>query len=266
MNDRPKKEKAPEVGAPLWMASYGDLVTNLLCLFVLLYSFAIVDLAKFEKVAYSIRSAFSGGSINLMDEQSGDTMISITPFENTVVDTNKGKEGESKENTEGDGTGEGLSEAEKAELKRAKYVKAKVDIEKMIKDMGLSENIKIIEEESFIVTRIDSIILFDTGKADLKDEAKPVIKKIAMVFKELKTDLLVQGHADDRPINTAAFPSNWELSTKRATNVVKYMIETNGIDPKYLTATGNAEFKPIVPNDSELNRQKNRRIDIIIAK
>ncbi|MEN6314616.1 MAG: OmpA family protein [Clostridiaceae bacterium] len=263
MNDRPKKEKAPEVGAPLWMASYGDLVTNLLCLFVLLFSFAILDLEKFEKIAYSMRSAFSGSS-SLLDEHNGDTMISITPFDNMATETNEGED--SKEGTEGDNTGEGLSEAEKAELKKAQLGKAKVNIEKLIQDMGLSENIKVIEEGSIIIFRVDSIILFDTGKADLKDDAKPVITKIASALKELKTDIMVQGHADDRPINTAAFPSNWELSTKRATNVVKYMTETSGIEPKYLTATGNAEFKPIVPNDSEYNRQKNRRIDIIIAQ
>lgn len=263
MNNRPKKEKAPEVGAPLWMASYGDLVTNLLCLFVLLYSFTILDLEKFEKVAYSMRSAFSGGN-SLLDEKSGDTMISITPFDNMAIESNESEEG--KEDTEGDNTGEGLSEAEKAALKKAALVKAKVNIEKLVEDMGLSENIKVIDEESIIIFRVDSIILFDTGKADLKDDAKPVITKIASALKELKTDIMVQGHADDRPINTAAFPSNWELSTKRATNVVKYMTETSGIEPKYLTATGNAEFKPIVPNDSEYNRQKNRRIDIIIAK
>lgn len=263
MNNRPKKEKVPEVGAPLWMASYGDLVTNLLCLFVLLYSFTILDLEKFEKVAYSMRTAFSGGS-SMLIEQNGDTMINITPFENTVVETNEGREG--KDGAEGDNNGKRLSEAEKAESKRAQLGKAKVNIEKLVQDMGLSENIKVIEEESIIIFRIDSIILFDTGKADLKDEAKPVITKIALILKELKTDIMVQGHADDRPINTAAFPSNWELSTKRATNVVKYIVETSQIDPKYLTATGNAEFKPIEPNDTEYNRQKNRRIDIVIVK
>lgn len=264
MNSRPKKEKAPEVGAPLWMASYGDLVTNLLCLFVLLYSFTILDMEKFEKIAYSMRMAFSNNNVNIMDEKSGDTMISITPFENMTLTTNES--GDSKEGDGGENAGQGLSEAEKAEMKKAQIVKAKVDIEKLVQDMGLSENIKVIEEESYIIFRIDSIILFDTGKADLKAEANPVLTRMITVLQELKTDIMVQGHADDRPINTPAFPSNWELSTKRATNVVKYMIEVSGIDPKYLTATGNAEFKPIVPNDSEYNRQKNRRIDIIIAK
>ena len=76
----------------------------------------------------------------------------------------------------------------------------------------------------------------------------------------------MQGHADDRPINTPEFPSNWELSTKRATNVVKFLIDECGVDPKNLTATGNAEFRPVAPNDSEYNRQKNRRIDIAIYK
>lgn len=264
MNIRPKKEKPPEVGAPLWMASYGDLVTNLLCLFVLLYSFTILDLEKFEKIAYSMRSAFSNDSGTLHDEQSGDTMISITPFVNAPQETDK-TEG-NKEGTEGDEKGQGMSEAEKAEMKKAQIEKAKVDIEKLVQEMGLIENIKVIEEESYIIFRIDSIILFDMGKAHLKPEAKPVIERMGNVLKEVETEILVQGHADDRPINTSEFPSNWELSTKRATNVVKYLIQAGKMNPKFLTATGSAEFKPIVPNDSEYNMQKNRRIDIVLAK
>ena len=264
MNSRPKKQKPAEAGAPLWMASYGDLVTNLLCMFVLLYSFAILDLDKFEKVASSMRSAFSSDSGNLLDEKSGDTMISITPFDNAVTET--GEDGEDDEGKEGDDTEIGLSESEKATQRATAIAAAKVNIEQLVENMGLSENIKIIEEENILIFRVDSILLFDTGSADLKSDAKPVIQKIGFALKELKTDIFVQGHADDRPINTAMFPSNWELSTKRATNVVKFMAESSGINARYLTATGNAEFKPIVPNDSEYNRQKNRRIDIVIAK
>ena len=260
MNSRPKKQKMPDAGAPLWMASYGDLVTNLLCLFVLLYSFAIVDSQKFQQVAESMRMAFSGGNNQVMNQKDGDTFINITPYDiSKVKETDDGSEGtESDEGEAWDGNAEGT--------KKVTVESVKVDIEKLIDEMGLNENIKVIEQEDIVIFRVDSLILFDSGRAELKDTAKPVIEKMGLILKDLKTDILVQGHADDRPISTSQFPSNWELSTKRATNVVKYLTDKSGIEQKYLTATGNAEFKPIAPNDTEYNRQKNRRIDIVIAK
>jgi len=256
MNNRPKKAKVPDVGSPGWMTSYGDLMTNLLCFFVLLFSFAIIDKQKFQEVANSMRSAFSNTGGDVFNENNGDAMISITPYDNA--------EEESKDSQDVEDNKSGLSES--AENKATAIKAAIINIEKLISDMGLNENVKVIEEKDVVIFRVDSIILFDTGKADLKEDAEPVIEKMGAILKELKTDILVQGHADDRPINTAAFPSNWELSTKRATNVVKYLIDAGGMDPGYLTATGNAEFEPIVPNDTEYNRQKNRRIDILIEK
>jgi len=98
------------------------------------------------------------------------------------------------------------------------------------------------------------------------NKVEEIIEKVGVILKSLDTEIIVQGHADDRPINTPVFPSNWELSTKRATNVVKFLIDKCGLEEKNLTAAGNAEFKPIAPNDSEYNMQKNRRIDIVIFK
>lgn len=257
MNKRPKKSKVEDIGAPGWMVTYSDLVTNLLCLFVLLFSFAIIDKQKFEEVASSMRSAFTSSSGNLFNQNSGDSMISLTPYVNALKESEK---------SVGDTEDNEMSDSESADKKKASVITTKTHIENLVKDMGLTENIKVIEEKDIVIFRVDSSILFDTGKADLKDAAKPVIKEIGLKLKDLKTEIVVQGHADDRPISTAIFPSNWELSTKRATNVAKYMAEVSGIEQKYLTATGNAEFKPIAPNDTEYNREKNRRIDIVIAK
>jgi chemotaxis protein MotB len=103
------------------------------------------------------------------------------------------------------------------------------------------------------------------GKADIKDSGKEVLDRLSTLLAELGNDILIQGHADDLPINTVLFPSNWELSTKRATNVVKYLVDFCNLPPEKLTATGNGEFRPIKPNDTPENRQENRRVDIVIA-
>lgn len=255
MSKRKKKAEEVSEGAPEWMVTYSDLVTLLLTFFILLFSMAIIDKQKFEEVAFSLRSTFTRiSSGEMFNENKGNTMISLTPFnEGSKLIESEPKEDETEQSASTD--------------KNTEDVKAaKLDIEKLIEDMGLNENIKLIEEKDEIILRVDSLILFDSGNADLKASGMPVLEKIGLIMKNLKTDIFVQGHADDRPISTVVFPSNWELSTKRATNVVKYLVEKSDMEQKYLTATGNAEFKPIVPNDSEYNRQKNRRIDIVISK
>jgi len=238
-----------------WLTTYSDLVTLLLCFFVLLFSMAIVDKQKFQQVALSLRTAFSGGS-GIMSANDSDTMISITPFNDgdRIFDELQKKLEEVED--------EKSAYADKLETIKV----AKVNIQELIDQMGLNENIKIIEEEHKIILRFDSVILFDSGSAVIKDTARPVIKKLGQVLSTLDTEIIVQGHADDRPINTTLFPSNWELSTKRATNVVRFLIDECNLKEDQLTAAGNAEFKPIAPNDTEYNRQKNRRIDIEILK
>lgn len=282
---RRKKVQESSSGGGSWLTTYSDLVTLLLCFFILLFSMAIVDKQKFEKVALSVRAAFSGAGMETFDQKDGDTMLSLTPFDNGEdildeydrgpdVDTGgendseleAGSRNEVDEDEQGNKNNEDIETGDTADQKEGSISAFKVDIQGLIDKMGLNENIKVIDEGTKVILRMDSVILFDTGSAELKSSAKPVIKKIGEILRTLDNEIQVQGHADDRPINTREFPSNWELSTKRATNVVKFLIEECDISQKNLTATGNAEFKPIVPNDSEYNRQKNRRIDIAIFK
>lgn len=241
---RKRRAKEDSGSASSWLTTYSDLVTLLMCFWVLLYSMSILDLKKFEALKSSLRSAFTG-EVSILPVHDGDSVISITPYEDNEPDT-----------------GDSGDDAQK----RESIEDAKADIQGLVDKMGLNENIKVLEEETMIILRMDSLILFDTGKADIKSSAEEIIEKVGVILESLDTEITVQGHADDRPINTPIFPSNWELSTKRATNVVKFLIERCGLKEKNLTAAGNAEFKPIAPNDTEYNMQKNRRIDIVIFK
>ena len=140
------------------------------------------------------------------------------------------------------------------------------EMEDLILDYDLGEYVTIIDEVNTITLRIESIVLFDSGSADIKPVGRDVLKRTGEMLKTLNRDIEVQGHTDSVPINSTLFPTNWELSTKRATNVVLFLVQNSGMDPKRLTATGNGEYRPIVPNDTEANRQKNRRIDVFIEK
>jgi chemotaxis protein MotB len=108
-------------------------------------------------------------------------------------------------------------------------------------------------------------LLFGSGSAIVKHGAMAILDSLSSVLKQLPFDLRVEGHTDDVPIRTAAFPSNWHLSVARAANAAHYMILQNGIIPERISVVGYAEYQPIAPNDSEVFRARNRRVDIVIV-
>ncbi|NSW91546.1 MAG: flagellar motor protein MotB [Firmicutes bacterium] len=242
------------------MTTYSDMVTLLLTFFVMLFSMATIDKHKFEQIAISIKNAFvrqgSGGEmfesnrgkqfINIYDElNSVDQIVSLV--NDDLVENNAE-----------------LADKNDNAVQRIEDIKK--ELEKAIVEMGLGEYVKIIERKEFLVLRFNSVILFDLSSADIRDSAKGVLKKLGNILNRLDNEIIIQGHTDNLPINTPQFPSNWELSTRRATNVVHFFIDNCGIEPSRLTATGNGEFKPVKPNDTPENRQQNRRIDIVISK
>lgn len=254
---RKKKEEEIEEGLPGWMATYGDLVTLLLTFFILLFSMAVIDKQKFTEIAVSLKSTFLKlENTDNFEVNNGKQIISVNPNAPQIV----------KRNYKDQETFEKKGDLEEENQKNEEYKKFKDDVEKVLEEMGLMEHVKVLENKEDIILRVDSVILFDSGKAFLKDYGKNAMKELSKYIKTFKTDILIQGHTDNIPINTVLFPSNWELSTKRATNVTLFFIDECGLNPKQLTATGNGEFRPIVPNTTPENRAKNRRIDIVIEK
>ncbi|NLL04809.1 MAG: OmpA family protein [Clostridiaceae bacterium] len=258
-NRRSFSEDEVQEGAPEWMTTYSDLVTLLLTFFILLFSMASVDSQKFKEVAISLRSAFmnvSNGELYYFNE--GKDIYSVL---DETLPSDVGDENTNNDNKEG-----GNISATEGQDKEATIKQFKKQVEDLISDLELDEYVHVVDDKTSIILRIDSVILFDIGKADIKGSGKETIKKLAELMRRLDTNIVVQGHTDTLPINTSLFPTNWELSTKRATNVVIFLVDECSLDPTQLTATGNGEFRPIAPNDTEVNRQKNRRIDIVIDK
>ena len=109
-------------------------------------------------------------------------------------------------------------------------------------------------------------VLFDLGESELKPSAIPVLRQVAGLLKDIPNAVLVEGHTDDKPMVGEKFRSNWELSTARAFNVIRYFIEEENISPERLSAVGYGEYRPLYPNDTEENRAKNRRIEINIIR
>jgi chemotaxis protein MotB len=146
-----------------------------------------------------------------------------------------------------------------------KKIKEKIDNYVVQNHLEKFVSTKITQKEGLVITFSEKY-MFDSGKADIYPEAKEVIKNIAALLVDEPNRIAIEGHTDNTPIKTPEFPSNWELSTKRATNVLKYLLEELKFDPKRLTAAGYGEWHPVALNDTPENKAKNRRVDLIVRR
>lgn len=143
----------------------------------------------------------------------------------------------------------------------------KIKVEEIVKDKGLGNDVKVTMEERGIKISISSRILFEKGNANMEGESLAIVNQIGGMLKELQDrNIRVEGHTDNDPINTAIFPSNWELSSARSDAIVRYLVNNVGLDPSKVSTVGYSEYRPIVPNDTEENKAKNRRVDIVIMR
>jgi chemotaxis protein MotB len=140
-------------------------------------------------------------------------------------------------------------------------VNAKEQLEEIMKDQQIQGEVKMTKEGLTVtLEEKEGTTYFASGKADISEQGKIVIDKVIPTLSSLPNDIVVEGHTDNIPIHNSAFDSNWELSTARATNIVKYLVNNNAFKPEKLSAVGYGEFKPIGPNDTPEGRTKNRRV------
>lgn len=231
-----KKQDEQKAGAPEWLATYGDMMTLLLVFFVLLFSMSSIDSQKYKAVVQSL-----SGSLGVLD--SG-TTVSLEQLVNNFPSDSP---------TDSPTEAEELSDMQE-------------ELQKILEDTELNGQIKLEINERGLLIRFLDTVLFDSGKADLKPQAMEIIDKISNVLIESNKKVTVEGHTDNVPISTFKFPSNWELSTTRAVNVVKYMIDKNYINPVRLSAAGYADQHPISDNNTVESRKNNRRVDMVILR
>ncbi len=155
-------------------------------------------------------------------------------------------------------------EEKKTETKEAKITPLS-EKEKEIRTTETKELITTrIDSEKGLIVSLKEKILFETGKSDLSPEAKAVLDKLYPLFLEIPNQIIVEGHTDNVPIQTVQFPSNWELSAARATQVIRYLIEEKNFPQVRIAATGYGEYHPLVSNETLEGRAENRRVDFVI--
>lgn len=227
--DRKKQE---DDGGGDWMTTYGDMMTLLLAFFVLLYSFSTLDANKFKMMIEGLQ-----GKLGVL--KGGKTISSAPMIDAGLNSQRSGTQQLSNLNTK---------------------------VEQYIQDQGLEDDVETKITDKGLTVRFTGKVLFGLGEAEIKEDAKDILNNMAEFIKTVPNDVMVEGHTDDLPISNSQFPSNWELSTARATNVIRYFIENDNLDPTRLSAAGYSKYKPIVPNENWENRMKNRRVDIVILR
>ncbi len=140
----------------------------------------------------------------------------------------------------------------------------KNSLQNFIDEYNVANNIRLIENERGITISIMDNILFASGMAELSEQSKPILNKMAQLLKTLPNDIRIEGHTDNVPINTPEFPSNWHLSIARATNTAYFLMNDLGLKQERVSVVGNSEFKPLAENDRAESRALNRRVDIVI--
>ena len=287
-----KKEEfklPPGTPAP-WMSTFSDMMTLLMCFFVLLFSMSEVDAAKFEEIANSFQSTvsiFKGGAqavgdgilirngvsqLNMLDEyvySSGKT--SEADAENPEDLTNAG--GDTNEEVKEAAQKMGLSEQEAQALQDAadeietQKMKASEELaekfEEAFAESMMSDKVEVSFNGDYVLMTLNGAFLFDSGKADIKTDAVPVLNKIGVLLtKYADSDIEIEGHTDSVPLNGGRYENNDVLSSYRALAVFDYLKDNASIDPGVMKHSGRGEFMPITDNTTPEGRAKNRRVEI----
>ena len=232
-------------GAPLWLATFADLMSLLVCFFVLFLSFSTIDDTKFKKMAFSLDNAFKSQNTKyvVLDE----TPKEVPSFEETLEEFETHKKG--------------VFDAKIIEIEKQEH-----DM-KLFLATEINEGLLTVEREQLnIIIRIKEKGSFSSGSATLQTDFKPVMDKITQAVVSTSGIVHIAGHTDDVPISTELYGSNWELAASRSVTVAHFMMDKKGIDPARIVIEGYAHTRPLVENDSVGNMEKNRRVEIIIVQ
>jgi chemotaxis protein MotB len=253
-----KKKHEDHVNHEAWAIPYGDLVTLLFALFTVMYAMSSVNEGKFRVLSDAMIAAFNGAPKSMRPVNMGEAepgkggekpLIGITP---TALIKIKGQE-ESH-----------LMPQARSDIPGS-LIRMEREVQEAMRALIDAKLITVKRESMWLEIEINTDILFPSGSGAFSSSAEPILDKLAEVLKPFPNPIRVEGHTDDRPIQTGAFPSNWELSAARAASVV-HQFTKQGIDPLRLEIVGFGEFHPRQPNVSTEGRNANRRVAVLVLE
>lgn len=270
-----RKEQPPEEGSPAWMATFSDLMNLLLCFFVLLFASSTMDEGKIQKIAAS----FDNITFNIIDEGSvslvsGELMsggvTQIPDIQSILSVAGKNVEGSTGQEAISSSTdAEKLSDQELQDEyeKRGEEQSEEMydEVVQMTESYNIDEQIIIDYNAQYVELDLNGSLLFDSGDAQIKDDAKLFLQKIAAILVKYRYCIIeIEGHTDNIPISTSKYENNRELSAERARNVYEYLMKQENFIDSNMKIAGYGESKPVASNATEEGRARNRRVVIKI--
>ena len=243
--DQFQNNEAAEEGAPAWIVTFADLMSLLLCFFVLLLSFSEMDRQKYREVAGSMANAFGVQRKEKAFESPKGTKVIARAFERDKLATRDKEE---------------IGKAMEKKVEMAKKMEAEIES----KARDLKDMIEIEAGKHQMVIRLMGETAFDSGEARIRQEMLPLLKKIASILKGTKGEIVIAGHTDNVPVSGVKFRSNLQLSVERATRVTELLLAQEPIASERISAVGFGKFRPLESNDTAEGRKRNRRVEIII--
>ncbi|MCR5655602.1 MAG: flagellar motor protein MotB [Lachnospiraceae bacterium] len=254
-----KREEEGGGGSPAWMATFSDLMNLLFCFFVLLFSMSTMDAQKLQQVAASFNSnfsVFSGGAQAIGDGILISNGVSqLNNLDDYINST--GKTADSEEQTNN------LEEYEQEQMAAAEELAEQV--QEAVDESQFANEIDVDFTSQYVSLTLNGALLFDSGSAELKEEAKPILDKVGQLLTRYAESVIeIEGHTDNVPIHNSAYADNNELSSFRALTVFNYFLETTFLDPAMIKHSGRGEYVPIADNSTPEGRAQNRRVEIKI--
>jgi len=295
MSDQEHECEECTPGLPAWMGTFADLMSLLMCFFVLLLSFAEMDVLKFKRLAGSMREAFGvQKQVEVNQVPTGTSVVALefapgkpepTPIRTVMQQTTNPNEQSLRlmcdQSTPREAAHEctdalGENDREMLELQQllvSTVTKAAEEAEDQALEIAsflekeISEELIELETQGRkIIIRVEEKGSFSSGSAHLEDDFLPILDKLVDVLGSVQGRISIEGHTDDVPIKTKEFPSNWDLSAKRALVVAHGLMESGDLDPRRVSVSGFADSRPLVANDSTEHRAKNRRVEIVLEE
>ncbi|MFD1360415.1 flagellar motor protein MotB [Lentibacillus salinarum] len=244
---RRKKQRKGNHISESWLLPYSDLLTLLVALFIVLFAMSEIDAQKYQSLIQVFDNEFRGGSGILENSNGVSEQVPVVTDDNT--ENKEDKEKEEEQGTE--------------ELQKLKNLQQQIN--QYIEQNNLSEVLGTkLSGEGLLVT-ISNDVSFDSGSAKVNDYGKKIAREVSeFLYTDPPHQIVVSGHTDDVPMHNEKFASNWELSAMRAINFMRLLLENEKLDPERFSSKGHGEHHPIVPNNSDQNRTKNRRVEVLI--
>ena len=254
-----------------WLLTYADMLTLMFALFMVLYSISSVNISKYESLQQSLKAAFSGsvlsGGKSIMQSGSESTkahtpataevpaIVPLTPNIPKPTDTSAQQ------------ISKAMLAASASKQEQQDFRKLKKQLDAYAKAHGFGTEVQaVIEQRGLVVRVLTDKLLFNSGSATLQSAGLPLLEEVSRLLNvDHKHPITVEGNTDNQPIQSSQFPSNWELSTDRATTVVRFLI-AHGVADQRLSAAGYADLHPLASNATATGRARNRRVDIVLDR